>query len=449
MLRSRPKLNFPHAWHLAFWNALFILVALLLIAIVGEVYLRLTMPFMRSQQVMEFVPGVGLLYKPNTMLYATNRVEFWVKSKVNSLGFLERESRTTARPEGCHIAFIGDSFVEGREVRLADRFQVLTEDRAKEELPDLDITTSAFGRGATGQIHQIPYYDRYVKPMNPDLLILVFVANDFLDNSFFLYYIISSSFLHDMRNYPLWDPDHPPYSYALKSEPGEISLYPPDPDFRKHSITFPPSNPMIDRISIFPNTFFGSWFSLGLKRVFRTSRDEALTERVNRLLDRPRYADLTVDWKPLTWWTLLGSFEKNNPIKALQDSLDFTAFSLDQFKERTDRDSVSLAILATNTMSTRRMDMRRRTHSRKGINGRAPIDSLREMAAARGIPVIDMYDYLSRQDGRVEDTISAMHFYYDHHWNEVGHRMMAEAVLEYLKENAGVCDTREAVETVP
>ena len=437
-----PKLNFSHAWHLAFLNALFILAALLLITIVGEVYLRLTMPFTRALQVMEFVPGVGLLYKPNTMLYATNGVDFWVKSKVNSIGFLERKSRTTERPEGCHVAFIGDSFVEGREVRLADRFQVLTEDLAKEELPDLDITTSAFGRSATGQIHQIPYYDRYAKAMNPDLLILVFVTNDFLDNS---------SFLYDIHSYFPWDPDHPPYSHALRSEQGEISLYPPDPDFRKYSIISLPSHPMIDRINIFPNTFFGSWLSSRLKTVFPpiTSRNERLTERVNSLLDRPRYADLIVDWKPLSWGKLLRSFEENNPIKALQDSLDFTAFSLDQFKERTDRDGVSLAILATNSMSTRRMDLRRRTNSRNGINGRAPIDSLREMAAARGIPVIDMYDYLIHQDGRVEDTISAMHFEQDPHWNEVGHRIVAEAVLEYLRGNAGVCDTREAVETVP
>ena len=438
-------MNFPHAWRLAFWNALFILASLLLTTIVGEVYLRLTIPFMRSSQVTEFVPGVGLLYKPNTMTYATNGVDFWVRSKVNSIGFLERESRTTERPEGCHIAFIGDSFVEGRQVRLADRFSVLTEDRAKEELPDLDITTSAFGRTATGQIHQIPYYDRYAKAMNPDLLILVFVANDFLDNSSFLYYLYYFGMGRP------WDPDHPPRTYALKSEQGEISLYPPDPEFRKHSIIFPPSNPMIDRIDIAPNTFFGSWFSVRLRNIHYVPRNERLIERVNALLDRPRYADLMTDWKPLSWEKLLRSFEANNPINALQESLDFTAFSLDQFKERADRDGVSLAILATNSMSTQRMDLRKRIGGK--IEGRAPIDSLREMADARGgrggIPVIDMYDYLVRQDGRVEDTISAMHFEHDPHWNEVGHRMVAEAVLEYLKENTGVCAAREAVGTVP
>ena len=441
MLRSIPRLNFPSAWRLAFWNALLILVFLLLIIIIGEAYLRLTIPFMRSSQVTEFVPRVGLLYKPKSVVYATNGLEFWIKSKVNSIGFLERESRTTERPEkSCHIAFIGDSFVENREVKLADRFSVITEDIAKVDLPDLDITTSAFGRRATGQIHQISYYDRFARKMNPDLLILVFVANDFLDNSSFLYYIQNSL--------SPWDPDHPPHSYALKSKQGEIFLYPPDQEFQKYSIISPSNNPMIAQIEIFPNAFFRSWLSLRLRRVpFRLtphiSRNERLRERVNALRDRPRYTALMVDWKPLTWGKILRSFEQNRPIKALQNSLDFTAFSLDQFKERADRDGVSLAILATDSMSTLRVDMS------KGIEGRSPIDYLREMAVTRGIPVIDMYDYLVRQDRRVEDSIAAMHFERDPHWNEVGHRIAAEAVLEYLKENTGVCETRDAVETVP
>ena len=42
-----------------------------------------------------------------------------------------------------------------------------------------------------------------------------------------------------------------------------------------------------------------------------------------------------------------------------------------------------------------------------------------------------------------------MLFKYDGHWNETGHRIAAEAVLEYLKENPGICDTRGAGETIP
>ena len=76
-----------------------------------------------------------------------------------------------------------------------------------------------------------------------------------------------------------------------------------------------------------------------------------------------------------------------------------------------------------------------------------PIDLLREMADIRGIPVIDLYDYLLRQGGRIESRLSAMRFAHDRHWNETGHRWAAEAVLEYLKENQGICDTRTAIES--
>ena len=64
------------------------------------------------------------------------------------------------------------------------------------------------------------------------------------------------------------------------------------------------------------------------------------------------------------------------------------------------------------------------------------------MADARGIPVIDLYDYLVGLGGRIEDRLSEMVLVHDRHWNETGHRRAAEAVLEYLKQNREICDTR-------
>ena len=127
----------------------------------------------------------------------------------------------------------------------------------------------------------------------------------------------------------------------------------------------------------------------------------------------------------------------------IRETFEFMAFSLDQFRERTDRDGASLAILATESMSIGLGKQRVREKPE-----RAPINLLREMAVAREIPVIDMYDYMIRQGGRIEDRISGMYFEHDPHWNETGHRLAAKAVLEYLKENPGICDTREAMETV-
>ena len=54
---------------------------------------------------------------------------------------------------------IGDSFVEAREIDIPSKFHVQLETLANRQLPHLNVTTSAFGRGNTGQINQLPYYD--------------------------------------------------------------------------------------------------------------------------------------------------------------------------------------------------------------------------------------------------------------------------------------------------
>ena len=53
---------------------------------------------------------------------------------------------------------------------------------AARALPALDVTTSAFGRGGTGQINQLAFYDAYAWPLRPRLVVLVFVPNDYRDN---------------------------------------------------------------------------------------------------------------------------------------------------------------------------------------------------------------------------------------------------------------------------
>lgn len=50
---------------------------------------------------------------------------------------------------------IGGSFVEAKEVPIADKFHVLLEALVIRQLSHLNITTSAFGRGGTDQIEQL------------------------------------------------------------------------------------------------------------------------------------------------------------------------------------------------------------------------------------------------------------------------------------------------------
>ena len=105
-----------------------------------------------------------------------------------------------------------------------------------------------------------------------------------------------------------------------------------------------------------------------------------------------------------------------------EDALDFTAFGLDQFRERADRDGAALVILSTRTF-----------------------DRLTALAEPRGIPVIDQYDYILRQGAEPRDAAWANNW----HWNVAGHRWAAEALLEYLKENQEICTKRKSPTSSP
>ena len=193
-----------------------------------EIYLRLKWPSLNREVLSYFHPKAGMIRQPHSQIRWTNpHSEFFVVEKVNRLGFLDREPLSPEqRGTGCHITIIGDSFVEARQVSIADKFHVRLERLAAQELPDLNITTSAFGITSTGQINQLPYYDDFARPLRPCVLVLVFVVNDFLDNH---------PVLQALDNGGL-DPDHNPFTTAKRNEDGAFKLREPDRKFREHRL---------------------------------------------------------------------------------------------------------------------------------------------------------------------------------------------------------------------
>lgn len=153
----------------------------------------------------------------------TNGLDFWTTSRTNSLGFLDREPIGSERAaESCHIIMIGDSFVEAREVAISDKFHVQLEEMAARKLPHLNVTTSTFGYRTTGRINQLPFYDKHARGLHPKLLVLVFVDNDFMDNS-----AVLDMFSIRRR----LDPKHLPFVYVEREMDGKIKLRPPSPDW--------------------------------------------------------------------------------------------------------------------------------------------------------------------------------------------------------------------------
>ena len=415
------------ALRLVGWNALFLVAGLALIGIVGEMYFRLRAPFLEVDASFAWSPTIGRIYTTNTEVRWTNRLDFWTESRTNSWGFLDREpiglERTAA---SCHIAMIGDSYVEARQVPIADKFHVRLEELAAEELRDLAITTSAFGIMDTGQVNQLAYYDEFARTLRPALLVLVFVDNDFMNNA-----PILDGLQRGM------DPDRLIDVSATRGADGTITLRPPHPPSAESRLatmasTSPPWHSRVaDRLS--DTSPFARWLELKTRAWFPADTDPELIAWVALLSRRsPRYAALFDGWRPTTRGDIQQLFlyaQDLPPVYA--DGLDFTGFALDQFRERAARDGAALVILTSNYMGTR---------------GDLGFERLTALAEARGIPVIDYHDYVLRRGAEPRRDTRWEH---DSHWNAAGHRWAAEALLEYLKENQEICTRRKRLATPP
>ncbi len=409
------------------WNALFLLAGLALIGVVGEMYFRLRAPFLERDAPRAWSPTVGRIFTPNAEVRWTNRLDFWTESRTNGLGFVDREPISLERAAAsCHVAMIGDSYVEALQVPIADKFHVRLEELAAEELRHLDITTSAFGIMGTGQVNQLAYYDEFARAFRPALLVLVFVDNDFRDNAPIL------DGLH--RGV---DPDRLTEVSATRGADGTITLRPPHPPSAESRLatmasTSPPwYSRVTDRLS--DMSPFARWLERKNRAWFPADTAPELSAWVALLSRRsPRYAALFDGWRPTTRDDIRASFLYARDLPPVyEDALDFTAFALDQFRERADRDGAALVILTSNYMGTR---------------GDLGFDRLTALAEPRGIPVIDYHDYVLRQ-GAVprRDT----RWEHDWHWNIAGHRWAAEALLEYLKENQEICTRRKSPTSPP
>ena len=393
-----------HALRLIGWNALLLVLGVALVVMAGETYLRLTVPFMASSDLREFVPNVGLLRPPNTELRFTNRRDFWNVSRTNSLGFLDREPPSPERAAAtCHISMIGDSFVEAREVPIDDKFHVRLEELAARQLPHLNVTTSAFGRGNTGQLQQLPFYDAYARLLHPQLLVLVFVLNDFIDNS-----PVLRGLAHE------WELENFPEVSVKRRPDGKMELLPPRASWVVRSGEEATET---------------SWFAIWLRTVWDRAigklfpREHDFIRRVEALRGRSGYAALLEGWRPTKRRDMLRVFARRDLPPVFEDALEYTAFALRQFKDRADRDGAKLVIMATYRMKAKAFG----THL---------FERMSEIAAALGIPVIDQADYIVRQGAELEDA----RWRYDAHWNVTGHRWAAEALLEYLKDHQAICN---------
>ena len=401
------------------WNVLILFVLLALAAGGAEAYLRLTAsspdPFWREAPAVRLAPGVGVLWAPHAEVRHTNGRDYWQVSHANSLGFLGREPPGPERAaESCHVTLIGDSFVEGKEVPVADRLRAQLEGLAARDLPAADVTVSAFGYGGTGQINQLAFYDAYARNLSPDVVVLVFVRNDFQENSLGL-----MSWFHG------FDPRYPPYLFAWRGANGEMEFVPPAADLEDLRANRLPVSPepetpgrRVER-GLRERSRFADW--LWGKIGGEGGGDLSAAQYRERAELIASALPVLAGWRPLEFTEQLLLAE--NPRAVVREALDALLFALEQFRERAERADAALLILASLNL---------------GGEGDPYFDLLRERVAAVGgdIPLISQHDHIIAAGGEV----AGARWEHDYHWNAAGHRWAAEAIWEWLRANPEVCD---------
>ena len=404
---------------LAGWNAALVLAGLALVAIAGETWLRLTAPpFDERSAPSRFASGVGVLYEPHAEVRHTNGLDYWTVQRANGLGFLDREPPDPARAAAsCHVAVFGDSFVAARQVALADKLHVRLEALAAAALPELDVTASAYSYPGTAQANQLPYYDHYARRLRPNLAVLVFVRNDFDGNSAALQALSWG-----------WDPDRTPYASAERTADGGVRLRAPDPEYAATALPWfhelePPGGRRDGAVrALTGRSRLARWLDGKVRALFPTQSPAfpPITERTEALAARPGYEWILDGWRPAAGdgFELLRSEE---PPPVFAEALEFTAWSLAEFKRRADRDGAALAVLSAHVTGS--------PASRWNT-------ILGGMTEEAGIPVINHHDWILSRDGRIGDA----RWPHDPHWTPQGHQWAAEAILDWLRQHPEVCD---------
>ena len=275
---------------------LLLIAVLALVAVAGEIWLRLTKPFMTAHYpALVFTPGVGQLLAPHEVYRFTNQLDFWTLQRTNRFGFLDREPPSLEDiAQSCHIAIVGDSFVAANQVPIAAKLHIRLEELAADRLPSLNVTTSAFGRDATGQIGQLPLYDAFARPLAPKLVILVFVLNDYMNNSSILTAVSKG-----------WDPDHPAsYATVRRDANGILQLVPPNPKPRPLMPPRPLPPPTFSQnmrnAILGSESWFAMWLNAKWNALVSTKVETSLRTNAEHLSHRPAYASVLDGWLPTT-----------------------------------------------------------------------------------------------------------------------------------------------------
>ncbi|MBL8727864.1 MAG: SGNH/GDSL hydrolase family protein [Planctomycetes bacterium] len=376
-----------------------------------EVVLRLRYPFGESTWPGTFDLQVGLRFAADREIQRTNLFDFAQVQRTNALGFLDREPRALADGQR-RIVVLGDSFVEAVQVPIDQKFHVRLEDELHTR--GIATATQAFGMSGAGTSTELGFYRVLGRPLHPALVIVLFVYNDFANNS---------ALLESIRNG--WHHEHAPRPYFRLAD-GAMQWQPIDPDWENYVLYRPrqAQPPLLSAVLGWSRLF--QWTTTSIDWIRGTDVERANLDQHDRLLHLR--ADLTRrplfdGWQHPDDLDMDGMVAAVDPPPVFRDAVRLTEHTLAVLRDEVAHDGGRLLlVLADNLIGPPVPNPRQRE-----LLPRAWLDLAAPICQRLGVPCVDLHAAFVERGvvGRVE-------FVRDRHWNVLGHATAAAAVADYL-----------------
>nr|CAX68959.1 Lipolytic enzyme, G-D-S-L family [uncultured bacterium] len=359
-------------------------------------------------------PKLGTIFVPNTKIKWTNNLEFKVEQMSNSYGFLDYE-HVLDKPAGVkRILIIGDSFVEAAQVSLEQKFHVLLEKKLNATVSNQKYETIALGLSGYGTTNELALYEELGRKFKPDLTIIVFVHNDFMNNS---------PVLEAFRNG--WTPHYFPRLFYEKKANGYVPI-PVNMEWQKHLVNVDEPNGLLVPDAVFKWSYFYKWVMMPMKH---KRANELYYEKIRKrslLLSKENgYESVYNEIYSYGGSDFDKAFFKSELSPIFNEALAITDFSIKKFKKETLRDHSKLLFLITESCSM--------LPNKKGVKDfvdKGCAVKIRKILEHNKIQYYDLYDEFLKL-GDPEEA----HFKRDRHWNATGHSWVADILFSYVTEN--------------
>lgn len=379
--------------------------------ILGELYVRYCLGFNKNTSwPMQVDSRIGCYFLPHKELTHSNYMDYCTTELTNSLGFLDREYSKEDLNEKIKIAFIGDSFVEAVQVNNNNKSHVVLEKLLNKN--GEKYKTFAFGYSGTGQVNQFMYYQYVAKQFHPDAVVLVFVSNDFSNNSYIMESIRSG-----------YDPEHHPRATLIKNA-DEFVFMNPDVDYYKFIIDKKPLRNNIINF-IYRNSMLYRYIMRHLQVKFKFSYGyitgifslTTVNDRLLLLKKNEKYSDLLLQEDYMDINTLDSRFNEKHLTPLFEDAVNKTDFIFSKWKKASIDDNFKLVVLLTHSASF---------YCRENSPA---LDRIVNILNKYDIPYYNQCEYIKDKNILPAD----LNWKHDGHWNILGHETAARTLLPFFE----------------